>query len=96
MLWLIDLEALYLLAYVVCDGQSRWPLHAVTILTGGLSLACAAWAWRHRRGPSTDRGNGAGDTAVNWTATASAVANGWFALVIASTEVVIVGLYRCL
>jgi hypothetical protein len=95
-LWLIALEALYLLAYPVCAGASRWPMHAVTATTAAAAMACAAWAWSHRRDVETsDDGHTAGDTPINWIARASAIANIWFALVIVSTEVVILTLRVC-
>jgi hypothetical protein len=96
MLFLVALQALYLLAYAVCAGAPRWPMHAVALACAALAVALAVWAHGKRSDrPTTEAADGAGDDPVNWLARASLLANGWFALVILSTEIVISVLRRC-
>jgi hypothetical protein len=96
-MWLLQLEANYVLAYVACETRSTWFLHGVTLLALAVVVAAGFAGWRaaiddpltpdHASSPVDE------ETAlqrVRWMAAAAVVISAGFALLIIATDIPVI------
>jgi hypothetical protein len=90
--WAILLEVNYVLAYVACEQQTKWFLHAATL--AGFVIVGAAGYVGWRSGPPADRGEGkppvtpeTTESRARWMSLAGVVFSAWFMLVILAMDV---------
>jgi hypothetical protein len=101
-IWLMLLEANYVLSYVACETGQTWFLHLNTVVAVALVAAAGLWAWRavHRPhdwsepltapvGPETC------DVRARWMSRLAVTSCAWFIVVIIATEVPAIVLSPC-
>jgi hypothetical protein len=99
--WLVLLEANYVLAYVACEAQSTWFMHLAVagalLLVAGAGYAAWAASFGHTGAgepPPPDRPRPSDETR-RWMSLAGIASSGWFILVILAMEVPLVVLRVC-
>jgi hypothetical protein len=102
LVWLTLLEVHYLFAYVACEVQRTWFMHAASIAALVIVALAGVAAWRASHGDMT-----AGETLTDplsdetriqrsrWMSLAGTVSCLWFIVVILAMEVPIVVLKEC-
>ena len=100
--WLTLLEVNYLFAYVACEAQRTWFMHAASLAALVIVALAGVAAWRASHGEMT-----AGETLTDplsdetriqrsrWMSLAGTVSCIWFIVVILAMEVPIVVLKEC-
>ena len=102
LVWLVLLEANYVLSYVACETRQRWFMHAATLLAIALVAAAGLWSWRasvgHPLEPEELSAPLSDTTAVQrvrWMALAGAVVSAAFILLMIATHIPVLILKTC-
>lgn len=102
LVFLVVLQANYVLSYVSCETRQTWFLHGLT-LAGVLAVAVAGWrCWRIGAGgarmqPSSGEpvGQRTSETRAIWMGYAGAALSAWFVVAIASMDIPVLVLRTC-
>jgi hypothetical protein len=101
-LWLVLLEANYVMSYVSCETRQTWFLHLAVVIAVVLVGAAGWWGWSAGIGDPMEAGSPtpplSPETArqrVRWMAAASAGMSLFFILVILAADVPILVLKTC-
>jgi hypothetical protein len=102
LVWLTLLEVNYLFAYVACELQRTWFMHAASLAALVLVALSGAAAWRASHGefaaadgPTHPLSDETRIQRSRWMSAAGVVFSVWFILVIVAMEVPILVLKEC-
>jgi hypothetical protein len=102
LVFLVVLQANYVLSYVSCEARQTWFLHGLT-LAGVIAVSVAGWrSWTIGVGgapmPSSSGepvGQRTSETRAVWMAYAGAALSAWFVVAIASMDIPVLVLRTC-
>jgi hypothetical protein len=102
LLWLVLLQANYVMSYVSCESSRTWFLHAATLASAAIVAAVGWRTWRLGAGdrtleepPSPPVSPETSESRATWMAYAGAAISAWFVIVILAMEVPVIVLRIC-
>jgi hypothetical protein len=100
--WLVLLEANYVMSYVACETRQTWFLHAATAVSVVVVAVAGLWAWSQGHGPgdlpeplTEPVSPETCDSRSRWMAHAAVGSSAWFIIVILAMEVPVIVLRTC-
>ena len=101
-MWLVLLQANYVMSYVSCESRQTWFLHAATLVGAAIVALAGVQAWRLGVGgrsldepPSPPISRQTSESRAVWMGYAGAAISAWFVVTILSFEVPVIVLKTC-
>jgi hypothetical protein len=101
-LWLLLLQANYVMSYVSCESRQKWFLHAATFMAATIVAVAGLGAWRigaagrplaDDAAPPASRATA--ESRAIWMAYAGAAISAWFVVAILAMEIPVAVLDLC-